>query len=66
MEPPPDQGKTSKELVVDFCRHRYPSTQVNNQRPNIDIITSHRYLEVHLNNNLDWADNPAALRDKKG
>ena len=52
-------GKT-KELVVDFRRHRQPCTQVNIQGTDIEMVASYQYLGVHMNNNLDWNDPTAA------
>ena len=45
-------GKT-KELVVDFHRHKQPCTQVNILGTDIRMVTSYKYLGVHLNNKLD-------------
>ena len=56
-------GKT-KELVVDFCRHRQPCTQVNILGTDIEMVTSYKYLGVHLNNKLDWTDHTAATYKK--
>ena len=52
-------GKT-KELVVDFRRHKQPCTQVNILGTDIEMVTSYKYLGVHLNNKLDWTDHTAA------
>ena len=49
---PFSDGKT-KELVVDFCMHRQPCTQVNIQGTDIEMVTSYKYLCVHINNKLD-------------
>ena len=56
-------GKT-KELVVDFRRHRQPCTQVNILGTDIEMMTSYKYLGVHLNNKLDWTDHTAATYKK--
>ena len=52
-------GKT-KELVVDFCMHRQPCTQVNIQGTDMEMVTFYKYLGVHINNKLDWNDHTAA------
>ena len=56
-------GKT-KELVVDFRRRTVPPTPVNIQGMDIEMVTSYKYLGVHLNNKLDWSLNSAALYRK--
>ncbi|KAI4872825.1 hypothetical protein NFI96_002597 [Prochilodus magdalenae] len=58
------RGKT-KELVVDFHRARHsPSVPVNIQGTDTEIVSSCRYLGVHLNHKLHWTDNTAALYRK--
>ncbi|KAK3568682.1 hypothetical protein QTP86_013210 [Hemibagrus guttatus] len=57
-------GKT-KELVVDFRRHKHPSPPpVNIQGKDIKRVDSYKYLGVHLNNKLDWTDNTDAIYKK--
>ena len=56
-------GKT-KEMLVDFHRHRRPCTQVNTQGTDIEMTTSYKYLGVHMNNKLDWTDHTAATYKK--
>ena len=56
-------GKT-KELVVDFCRHKQPCTQVNILGMAIEIVTFYKYLGVHLKYKLDWTDHTAATYKK--
>lgn len=53
-------GKT-KEMVVDFCRHRSISSPVNIQGMDIESVDSYKYLGVHLNNKLAWTQNTDAL-----
>ena len=50
----------TRELVKDFCRHRQPCKQENIQGTDIEIVTSCKYLGVHLGNKLDWTDHTAA------
>ena len=57
-------GKT-KELVVDFRRHKQPCTQVNILGTSIEMVTSYMYLGVHLNNKLDWTDHTAGTYKKE-
>ncbi len=57
-------GKT-KELGVDFCLHTHsPPTQVNIQGMDIEMVTSYKYLGVHLDNKLRWTHNIQALYKK--
>ena len=56
-------GKT-KQLMVNFHRHRQPCTQVNIQGMDIEMVTSYKNLGVHLNNKLDWTDHIAATYKK--
>ncbi|KAK3508627.1 hypothetical protein QTP70_000914 [Hemibagrus guttatus] len=58
-------GKT-KELVVDFRRHKHPSPPpVNIQGKDIERADSYKYLDVHLNNKLDWTDKTDAIYKKR-
>ena len=57
-------ARKTKELVVDFCWHKQPCTQVNIQGTDIEIVTSYKYLGVHMNNKLDWTDHTAATYKK--
>jgi len=53
----------TKELVVDFRRcKRSPPVPVSIQ--GLDFEKSYKYLGVHLNNKLDWADH-ALKRDRQ-
>ena len=36
------------------------SSQVNTQGTDIEMVTSYKFLGVHLNNKLDWTDHTAA------
>ena len=54
---------------VDWCKrnhfqisagHRQACTQVNIQATDIEMLTSYKYLMVHLDNNMDWTDHTAA------
>ena len=56
-------GKT-KELVVDFSRHKKPYTQLNVQGTDIEMLTSYKYLRVHLNKRLDLTYHTAATYKK--
>ncbi|KAI5104598.1 hypothetical protein C0J45_6224 [Silurus meridionalis] len=58
-------GKT-KELVVDFRRHKHTSSLplVNIQGKDIVRVDSYKNLGVHLNNKLDWTDNTEAIYKK--
>ncbi|KAL3987990.1 autism susceptibility protein [Sarotherodon galilaeus] len=55
----------TKELVVDFRRHKHPPLQpLNIQGMDIEAVDSYRYLGVHLNSKLDWTHNSDALYRK--
>lgn len=55
----------TKELVVDFRRHKHPPLQpLNIQGMDIEAVDSYRYLGVHLNNKVDWTHNSDALYRK--
>ena len=58
-----NSGKTN-ELVVDFCRHKQPCTQVTILGMDIKMVTSYKFLGVHMNNKLDWTDHNAAKYKK--
>ena len=49
-------AEKTKELVVDFHRHKQPCIQVNTQGTDIEKATSYKYLGVHMNNKLDWTE----------
>ncbi|KAI3372489.1 hypothetical protein L3Q82_022977 [Scortum barcoo] len=51
-----------KEMVIDFSRK--PSSEiapVNIQGLDIERVRTYKYLDVHLNNKLDWTDNTDSL-----
>nr|AAA83744.1 orf2 [Batrachocottus baicalensis] len=55
----------TKELVVDFRRgKRSPPLPLSIQGLDIEMVTSYKYLGVHLNNKLDWSDHAHALYKK--
>jgi len=50
---------------VDFRRgKRSPPVPVSIQGLDIEMVRSYKYLGVHLNNKLDWADHAHALYKK--
>ena len=57
-------ARKTKELMVDFHRHKQLCTQVNKLGTDIEMVTSYKYLGVHQNNKLDWADDTAATYKK--
>ena len=57
-------GQT-KKLVLDFRRRQhFPPSSVNIQGVDIEMVTSYKYLGVHLNHKLDCKDHSAALYRK--
>lgn len=56
-------GKT-QEMIIDFRRKSPPTTPVNIQGKDIEIVDSYKYLGVHLNNKLDRTTNTDVLYKK--
>lgn len=57
-------GKT-KELVVDLRRRTHSQlSPVNIRGMDIEMVTSSKFLGVHLNNKVDWTNNTTALYKK--
>ncbi|KAJ8002230.1 hypothetical protein DPEC_G00177740 [Dallia pectoralis] len=54
-----------KELVVDFRRNKKPLTPITIQGNEVEVVKVYKYLGVHINDKLGWADNTEA-RYKKG
>lgn len=49
----------TQELVVDLRRTKAPVTPVSIQKVNVDTVQDYKYLGVHLDNKLDWANTQA-------
>ncbi|KAJ8006876.1 hypothetical protein DPEC_G00111770 [Dallia pectoralis] len=54
----------TKELVVDFRRNKKPPTPITIQGHEVEVVEVYKYLGVHINNKLGWADNTEALYNK--
>ncbi|KAJ8009443.1 hypothetical protein DPEC_G00088920 [Dallia pectoralis] len=55
----------TKELVVDFRRNKKPLTPITIQGNEVEVVEVYKYLGVHINDKLGWADNTEA-HYKKG
>ncbi|XP_073668918.1 uncharacterized protein [Paramisgurnus dabryanus] len=51
----------TKELVVDFRRSKPCMLPVSIQGVNVEVVSTYKYLGVHLDNKLDWSANTDAL-----
>ena len=51
------KASKSKEMGVVFRRKSPPTTLVSIQEKDIETVDSYKYLDVHLNNKLDWTTN---------
>ncbi|XP_051811082.1 ATPase family AAA domain-containing protein 2-like isoform X2 [Acanthochromis polyacanthus] len=47
----------TKEMIIDFHRSKTPLQPVNTCGEDIEVVTSYKYLGVHLDNKLDWSKN---------
>ncbi|KAJ8003978.1 hypothetical protein DPEC_G00154020 [Dallia pectoralis] len=54
----------TKELVVDFRRNKKPPTPITIQGNEVEVVEVYKYLGVHINDKLGWADNTEALYKK--
>ncbi|KAJ7995065.1 hypothetical protein DPEC_G00256030 [Dallia pectoralis] len=56
----------TKELVVDFRRNKKPPTPITIQgnEVEVEVVEVYKYLGVHINDKLGWADNTEALYKK--
>ncbi len=45
----------TKELTVDFRRTKPPLTFASIQGEDVEVVHSYKYLEVHLDDRLEWA-----------
>ena len=51
-------------MVIDFRRKPLSHTLLNIQGEDIELVDSFKYLDVHINNKLDWSHNTNALYKK--
>lgn len=54
----------TKELVVDFRRSKPHMQPVSIEGVNVEVVSTYKYLGVHLDNKLDWSANSDALYRK--
>ena len=54
----------TKEMIMDFRKSKPPLQIVNICGVDIEVVTSYKYLGVHLDNKLDWSLNTDTLYKK--
>src|SRR4029434_2142808 len=54
----------TKEMVVDFRRSRPPLLPVSIEGVSVEVVTTYKYLGVHMDNKLDWSANVDAIYKK--
>ena len=54
----------TKEMVIDFRLSRQPLQPINIRGNNIEVVSTYKYLGVHLDDKLDWSANTDALYKK--
>ncbi|CAM4691197.1 unnamed protein product [Leuciscus chuanchicus] len=54
----------TKELVVDFRRSKPHMQPVSIEGVNVELVSTYKYLGVHLGNKLDWSANSDSLNRK--
>ncbi|KAI4894551.1 hypothetical protein NFI96_022922 [Prochilodus magdalenae] len=53
--------KKTKEMIVDFRRGRHAHLPLHVGGSAVEVVSSYRYLGVHLSNNLTWSNNTSSL-----
>ncbi|KAI4898399.1 hypothetical protein NFI96_002300 [Prochilodus magdalenae] len=53
--------KKTKEMIVDFRRGRHAHPPLHVGGSAVEVVSSYRYLGVHLSNNLTWSNNTSSL-----
>ncbi|XP_059802691.1 40S ribosomal protein S24 isoform X1 [Hypanus sabinus] len=56
--------KKTKELVVDLRRAKAPVAPVSIQGVSVDMVEDYKYLEIRIDNKLDWSKNTEAVYKK--
>ena len=54
----------TKEMVVDFQRTKRAPLPVSIEGVNVEVVSTYKYLGVHLDNKLDWSANTDAVYKK--
>ena len=54
----------TKEMVVDFQRTKRALLPVSIEGVNVEVVSTYKYLGVHLDNKLDWSANTDAVYKK--
>ncbi|KAG5279118.1 hypothetical protein AALO_G00106300 [Alosa alosa] len=55
----------TKEMVVDFRRSKPTLLPVHIDGVNVEVVSTYKYLGLHLDNKLDWSANTDALYKKE-
>jgi len=50
-----------QELVVDFRKHQKP---VSIRGTEVDIVEEYKYLDVHIDNKMDWTKNRGSVQER--
>ncbi|KAI4872918.1 hypothetical protein NFI96_005300 [Prochilodus magdalenae] len=53
--------KKTKEMIVNFRRGRHAPLPLHVGGSAVEVVSSYRYLGVHLSNNLTWSNNTSSL-----
>ncbi|KAI4873264.1 hypothetical protein NFI96_029967, partial [Prochilodus magdalenae] len=53
--------KKTKEMIVDFRRGRHAHLPLHVGGSAVEVVSSYRYLGVHLSKNLTWSNNTSSL-----
>lgn len=56
--------KKTKELVIDFRRHRKELQPLEIKREEVERVSSFKFLGIHVSEDLKWTVNTAALVKK--
>ena len=51
----------TKEMVVDYRRTKPPLLPVSVEGDKVDVDTTYKYLDIHLDNKLDWSVHKDAI-----
>uniref|UniRef100_A0A3B3H7K8 Reverse transcriptase domain-containing protein n=1 Tax=Oryzias latipes TaxID=8090 RepID=A0A3B3H7K8_ORYLA len=57
-------GKKTKEMIVDFRKDRCPPPPIHIGGDAVEVVSSFRYLGVHISSDLTWSTNTSCLVKK--
>ena len=55
---------TKTKQLVDFRRRKSAPTPISINGETVEVVQDYKYLEVHLDNKLNWAKNTEAVYKK--